>query len=234
VKDDLGLKTPGVYSIPCECGQVYIGQTGRSIDTRIKEHHRHIRLAHPDKSAVGEHSISRGHPRHQDPIHQIQIYGPANQRGHWDRATSEQHEQVLAGHGNYLSTPLKYVETPRLGVSCFICPSQDNSARPLDPSSLTITYWHHPGSHWGPSKGRILSYLTTPHSLFTMHRHPICRWPGPWHYPSHSHAIGLPLSFFYFGPPIQLPFARFLAYRLSFPIGQPSPVDSYITAILAR
>jgi predicted GIY-YIG superfamily endonuclease len=59
VKDDLGLKTPGVYSIPCEWGQVYIGQTGRSIDTRIKEHH--IRLAEPDKSAVAEHSISRGH-----------------------------------------------------------------------------------------------------------------------------------------------------------------------------
>jgi hypothetical protein len=29
VKDDLGLRTPGVYSIPCECNQVYIGQTGR-------------------------------------------------------------------------------------------------------------------------------------------------------------------------------------------------------------
>jgi hypothetical protein len=33
----------------------------RSIDTRIKEHYRHIRLAHPDKSAVVEHSIARGH-----------------------------------------------------------------------------------------------------------------------------------------------------------------------------
>jgi hypothetical protein len=44
VKDNLGLRTPGVYSIPCECGQVYIGQTGRTIDTRIKQHSRHIRL----------------------------------------------------------------------------------------------------------------------------------------------------------------------------------------------
>jgi hypothetical protein len=35
VKNDLGLKASGVYSIPCECGQVYIGQTGRSIKTRI-------------------------------------------------------------------------------------------------------------------------------------------------------------------------------------------------------
>jgi hypothetical protein len=61
VKANLGLKTSGMYSIPCECGEVYIGQTGRSIDTRIKEHNRHIRLAQPDKSAVAEHSISQGH-----------------------------------------------------------------------------------------------------------------------------------------------------------------------------
>jgi hypothetical protein len=37
VKDDLGLKTPRVYSIHCECGHVYIRQTGSSIDTRLKE-----------------------------------------------------------------------------------------------------------------------------------------------------------------------------------------------------
>jgi hypothetical protein len=26
VKDAIGLKTPGIYKIPCECGKVYIGQ----------------------------------------------------------------------------------------------------------------------------------------------------------------------------------------------------------------
>ena len=31
VKDALGLHTPGIYSIPFECGRVYIGQSGRSI-----------------------------------------------------------------------------------------------------------------------------------------------------------------------------------------------------------
>jgi hypothetical protein len=61
VKDDLGLRTAGVYSIPCECGQVYTGETGRSVDTRVKEHQRHIRLEHPDTSAVAEHSINLGH-----------------------------------------------------------------------------------------------------------------------------------------------------------------------------
>ena len=57
----LGLRTLGVYSIPCECGSVYIGQRGRSIQLRIKEHNRHIRLAQPDKSAVAEHSINHNH-----------------------------------------------------------------------------------------------------------------------------------------------------------------------------
>jgi hypothetical protein len=61
VKDDLGLNVPGMYQIPCECGKVYMGQTGRSIETRCKEHRRHIRLDQPDKSEVAEHSINTGH-----------------------------------------------------------------------------------------------------------------------------------------------------------------------------
>jgi hypothetical protein len=61
VKDAIGLKTPGIYSIPCECGKVYTGQSGRSNHQRIKEHERHIRLAQPDKSAVAERSFNQGH-----------------------------------------------------------------------------------------------------------------------------------------------------------------------------
>jgi hypothetical protein len=60
VKDHLGLRTRGVYKIPCECGRVYIGQTGRSVDIRLKEHQRHIRQ-HLDKSTVAEHSIDQGY-----------------------------------------------------------------------------------------------------------------------------------------------------------------------------
>jgi hypothetical protein len=48
-----------VYSVPCECGQIYIEQTGRSIDTEGQG--APIRLEHPDKSAVAEHSINLGH-----------------------------------------------------------------------------------------------------------------------------------------------------------------------------
>jgi hypothetical protein len=78
VKDNLGLRTPGVYRIPCECGKVYIGQSGRSVDASLKEHQRHIRLQHPDKSAMVEHSVDSEpciqfhqylHPRYQHPTH---------------------------------------------------------------------------------------------------------------------------------------------------------------------
>ena len=59
--DAPGLRTPGIYKMPCECGKVYIGQSGRSIQLRIKEHERHIRLFQPKKSAVAEHSFNNNH-----------------------------------------------------------------------------------------------------------------------------------------------------------------------------
>jgi predicted GIY-YIG superfamily endonuclease len=61
VKVNQVLRTLCVYRIPCECGKVYIGQTGRSVDTRLKDHQRHIRLEHPDKSTVAQHSVDLGH-----------------------------------------------------------------------------------------------------------------------------------------------------------------------------
>jgi hypothetical protein len=34
---------------------------GHSVDARLKEHQRHLRLEHPDKSAIAEHSIELDH-----------------------------------------------------------------------------------------------------------------------------------------------------------------------------
>lgn len=49
----------GIYQISCkECGQIYIGQTRRSIKTRFKEH---INLRTAVKSAVGEHIMNTNH-----------------------------------------------------------------------------------------------------------------------------------------------------------------------------
>jgi hypothetical protein len=38
VKYDVGLKVPGICYIPCECGKIYIRQTGCAIEMRWKEH----------------------------------------------------------------------------------------------------------------------------------------------------------------------------------------------------
>jgi len=50
-----------VYRIPCECSKVYIGETGRSMQERIKEHNRDIRLTRTQTSTVSEHSDETGH-----------------------------------------------------------------------------------------------------------------------------------------------------------------------------
>ena len=49
-----------VHKISCECGEVYIGETGRSMQERVKEHARDIRLARTLTSAVSEHAQETG------------------------------------------------------------------------------------------------------------------------------------------------------------------------------
>jgi hypothetical protein len=47
VKDSLGLKAPGVYKIPCECGAIYISEMGCTIEECTKEYQNDIWLYHP-------------------------------------------------------------------------------------------------------------------------------------------------------------------------------------------
>ena len=55
-------KQDGVaYKIPCECCKVYIGETGRTMLERIKEHDRDTRLARKQTSALSEHANEVGH-----------------------------------------------------------------------------------------------------------------------------------------------------------------------------
>ncbi|XP_011862457.1 PREDICTED: uncharacterized protein LOC105559054 [Vollenhovia emeryi] len=55
------LTAPGVYKVPCSCGKAYIGETGRKISTRIKEHQRCTKYGHFSQSALAEHKIETGH-----------------------------------------------------------------------------------------------------------------------------------------------------------------------------
>jgi hypothetical protein len=51
-----------VYQISCrDCGRDYIGQTGNSLQTRVKQHQAACRLWQPNKSALAEHSLGESH-----------------------------------------------------------------------------------------------------------------------------------------------------------------------------
>ena len=51
-----------VYSIPCaECPQTYIGQTGRSLDHRLREHNRALKNGDVTASAIAEHVFLANH-----------------------------------------------------------------------------------------------------------------------------------------------------------------------------
>jgi hypothetical protein len=45
------------YCVPSGCGKVYVGQTGRAIETRYIEHMSYIHLGQTEKSAVAEHNL---------------------------------------------------------------------------------------------------------------------------------------------------------------------------------
>jgi len=50
-----------VYTTSHVNGKFYTGQSSPSVQIRIKEHNRHMRLAQTDKSAVVEHIINQDH-----------------------------------------------------------------------------------------------------------------------------------------------------------------------------
>ena len=66
VKDTLppGKQSNVVYRIPCSCGQVYIGETKRRLEMRLKEHRDACERGMMEKSAVAEHVWEHHHPIH--------------------------------------------------------------------------------------------------------------------------------------------------------------------------
>nr|XP_054773554.1 uncharacterized protein LOC129281659 [Lytechinus pictus] len=52
---------PGVYRIPCSCGKVYIGETGRNLTTRLKEYQNSYNKGEWEKSAIAKHANQLQH-----------------------------------------------------------------------------------------------------------------------------------------------------------------------------
>ena len=64
VKDTLPMEKQAnvVYKVPCTCGKVYIGETTRRLETRLKEHKDACIKGFTDKSAIAEHAWTEDHP----------------------------------------------------------------------------------------------------------------------------------------------------------------------------
>jgi len=85
IKDELGLKTSRMNwtwkrrafkASTAGMGRITFKKRGRSIETRIKGHHRHIRLYHPEKLTVTEHSMNLSPASwHQRPGQKVRTYG---------------------------------------------------------------------------------------------------------------------------------------------------------------
>ena len=63
-----------IYSIPCkDCEKLYIGETKRKFNTRLREHKKAVEQKHPKKFVLAEHCLQSGHARGNH----LQYYVPA-------------------------------------------------------------------------------------------------------------------------------------------------------------
>ena len=67
-QDPLEKKFNVVYQVPCSCGHVYIGETKRALETRMKEHKAATRRGELEKSAIAEHAWNHHHQVEWDEI----------------------------------------------------------------------------------------------------------------------------------------------------------------------
>ena len=100
VKDtDPALKKSSVvYRIPCSCRLAYIGETKRSLETRLKQDQAATRRGETDKSAIAEHAWEKQHCPQWD---NITILDHA--RNHTNLLVKEALHIALAGQRSLLN-----------------------------------------------------------------------------------------------------------------------------------
>jgi hypothetical protein len=65
-----------VYSIPCECREEYIGETGRPLEVRVNEHKKNIEKEGVGYSKLVDHALSK---KHQIQWKDVKILGRESQ-----------------------------------------------------------------------------------------------------------------------------------------------------------
>jgi hypothetical protein len=62
-----------VYSIPCECGRSYIGETGKPLAVWLREHRYNLKEGLLEKSDSAQHSYEEGHKVGRDEARIVEI-----------------------------------------------------------------------------------------------------------------------------------------------------------------
>jgi len=87
------LQQKGVYIINCSCGEQYIGETGRLVSIRLKEHSADIRWERTRSSALAEHA---GKTNHHICLENTKVI--ANEKHHFKRKVREALEIIKHPH----------------------------------------------------------------------------------------------------------------------------------------
>jgi hypothetical protein len=62
-----------VYSIPCECGRNYIGETGRPLAVHLREYRHNLKESLLEKSKLAQHAHEEGHRVGWDEGRSVQV-----------------------------------------------------------------------------------------------------------------------------------------------------------------
>ena len=127
-----------VYRVPCECGSVYVGETGRQMKTRIEEHKRAVMKADPN-NAIAEHVWSTGH--------KIQ----------WDETTSIDHDGDWFRRRIKEALHIRIHKIPHTLLACQVFSHQGQNAR----AGIIYITLHYITLHY-----ITLHYITLPYIIY--------------------------------------------------------------------
>ena len=89
-----------VYSIPCICGKIYKGETGRPLKVRLEEHRKAIVRGEMEKSGMADH-IWKEKGNHLPLCDKVEIIDRAK---HW-RISRLKESALVLGYNDLLSRP---------------------------------------------------------------------------------------------------------------------------------
>jgi hypothetical protein len=75
-----------VYSIPCDCGRSYIGETGRPLTVRLREHGHSLKEGLLEKSISAQHAHEENHTAGWDEARLLETDNNCTYRKYKDRA----------------------------------------------------------------------------------------------------------------------------------------------------